>query len=130
MDLDTLIITVFCTLDDAMKACFADKRLRQSGPNATLEDSEVLAMEAVGAFLGISQEEALYTFFRNHYAHFFPGIRRIHRTTFTRQTANLWRAKQRLWRYLIDRTPHDGDAYPRAPDLRSRPSRSPLWTSR
>lgn len=107
MDLDTLIITVFCTVDDAMKTCFAGKRLRQSGPRPTLEDSEVLTMETVGAFLGISQEQALFAFFGNHYAHFFPALRRIHRTTFTRQAANLWKVKERLWLHLLDKTPHD-----------------------
>ena len=107
MDLDTLIITVFCTLDDAMKSCFAGKRLRQSGPPTILADSEVLTMEAVGAFLGISQEETLFGFFQNHYAHFFPAVGKVHRTTFTRQAANLWKVKERLWLHLLEKTPHD-----------------------
>ena len=107
MDLDTLIISVFCTLDDAMKVCFANKGLRQSGPATILGDSEVLTLEVVGAFLGYSQDEALFAFFRDHYAHFFPALRCVHRTTFTRQAANLWKVKERLWLYLLDKTPHD-----------------------
>jgi len=32
---------------------------------------------------------------------------RVHRTTFTRQAANLWKAKEHLWHQLLAETPHD-----------------------
>ena len=57
----------------------------------------------VGEFLGIDTEEDLYTYFRRHYGQWFPALRRVHRTTFTRQMANLWVLKKRLWRHLLDR---------------------------
>ena len=47
-------------------------------------------MEAVGEFLGRSQDTELYGCFRQHYRHFSPGLERVHRTTFVRQAANLW----------------------------------------
>jgi hypothetical protein len=31
----------------------------------------------------------------------------VHRTTFSRQAANLWKAKERLWQELVSGTPHD-----------------------
>ncbi len=31
----------------------------------------------------------------------------MHRTTFARQAANLWKAKERLWQELLDETPHN-----------------------
>ncbi len=70
-------------------------------------DSEVLTMEVVGSFLGISQDKALFVYFRHHFSHFFPTIRRIHRTTFVRQAANLWKLKERLWQHIAQQVPHD-----------------------
>ena len=67
MDLDTQIITVFCRIDDALKRLLRGKRLRRSGPQPALSDAEVLTIEAVGEFLGLSQDLALYRYFRQHY---------------------------------------------------------------
>ena len=37
-----------------------------------------------------------------------PGAqRRVHRTTFARQAANLWKVKERLWQELLALAPHD-----------------------
>jgi len=101
VDLDTYIVNVFCLIDDTMKELFREQRLRQRGPNPLLSDSEVLAIEAVGEFLGISQDKSLFRYFRSHFTHFFPALRKIHRTTFTRQAANLWHVKQRVWQSVI-----------------------------
>jgi hypothetical protein len=67
-----------------------------------LWDSEVLIMEVVGSYLGISQDEALFTFFREHSAHFFPSLSHVHRSTFVRQAAILWAIKEHLWMRLRD----------------------------
>ena len=93
MDLDTKIIAVFCRIDDAVKHLFQGQRLRRSGPEPLLSDAEVLTMEAVGEFLGLSRDTALYRYFRQHYSHFFPAMAQVCRTTFVRQAANLWRVK-------------------------------------
>ena len=97
MDLDTLIVTVFCLIDDAISG----QRLRRRGPQPTLSDAEVLRMEVVGEFLSLDQDKAIHLYFRRHFAHFFPALRTVHRTTFTRQAANLWRVKERLWQQLV-----------------------------
>jgi hypothetical protein len=101
VDLDNLIIMIFCTIDDAMKTIYREHRLRERGPDPLLSDSEVLTMEAVGEFYGIHQDKALFHHFRQYYSHFFPALRQIHRTTFTRQMSNLWQAKARLWQHLL-----------------------------
>lgn len=101
MDLDTLIVTVFCLVDDALAAALAGQRLRQRGPQPRLSDSEVLTMEVIGEFIGLDQEKAIFSYFRRHYPHFFPTLRRVHRTTFTRQAANLWQVKARLWQHVL-----------------------------
>jgi hypothetical protein len=49
-----------------------------------LYDSEVLTMEVVGAYLGLSQNSALFAYFRRHYPHFFPRLRQVHRSTVVR----------------------------------------------
>lgn len=110
MNLDDLIITAFCEIDDAMIQRLRQMpggRLRQRGPQPTLCDSEVLCMEVIGAYLGLECDQAIYEYFRRHYAHFFPGLRRIHRTTFTRQATNLSHFKEQLWQHWLQDTPHE-----------------------
>ncbi len=104
MDLSTFIVAVFCLIDDRLKDL---GRLRGRGPTPTLCDSEVLTIEVVGEFLGIDEDTELFAYFRRYYAHFFPNLRRVHRTTFSRQAANLWKAKERLWQGLLAETPHN-----------------------
>lgn len=103
MDLTTFMIAVYCVIDDFL----VGKRLRQRGPQPRLRDSEVLTMEVIGEFLGIETESNIFTHFCRYYADWFPGLRKITRTTFTRQAANLWKVKQELWQVLIEKTPHD-----------------------
>ncbi len=104
MDLSTFIISVLCLIDDRLKDL---GRLRARGPAPTLCDSEVLTIEVVGEFLGLDEDTELFAYFRRHYAHFFPNLICVHRTTFTRQAANLWKAKEFLWQELLARVPHD-----------------------
>lgn len=105
MDLSTfIVVAVFCLIDDRLKDL---GRLRGRGPAPTLCDSEVITIEIVGEFLGLDEDTELFAYFRRHYAHFFPNLSRVHRTTFARQSANLWKAKERLWHELLAETPHD-----------------------
>lgn len=117
MDLDTLIVTVFCLVDDTLPAALDGQPLRQRGPQPLLSDAEVLTVEAVGEYLGLDQDTAIFAYFRRHFAHFFPALQRIHRTTFARQAANLWRVKERLWQHLsrnleVDRAVSLIDSFP------------------
>ena len=107
MDLDTFIIAVFCLVDEAIPRVSGGRRLRERGPEPLLTDSEVLTMEVIGEYLGLAQDSALFAYFRQHYAHFFPALCRLHRTTFVRQAANLWRLKERLWLEVLRGVPHD-----------------------
>jgi len=63
-------------------------------------------MEVVGQYLGLAQDKAIFDYFRHHYSHyshFFPRLAHVHRTTFTRQAANLWVVKEQMWLYLVER---------------------------
>jgi hypothetical protein len=84
-----------------MKELFNGTRLRERGPMPLLGDSEVLTMETIGEFYRIHQDKALFNHFRHYYAHFFPALKQIHRTTFTRQMANLWQIKERIWQHML-----------------------------
>lgn len=101
MNLDTMIITVFCQIDDCLKRLFKDRPLRERGRAPQLSDAEVLTIETVGEYLGLSQDKQIFEYFRRHYAHFFPVLGKIHRTSFVRQSANLWQAKAALWQSIL-----------------------------
>lgn len=103
MDVTTFMITVYCFIDDWLKG----KRIRQRGPQPTLSDSEVLTMEVVGEFMGMDDEQGLYTYFRRYWSDWFPGLRVVSRTTLTRQMANLWRVKEHLWQALLPHIQYD-----------------------
>jgi DDE family transposase len=103
MDATTLLVTVYCLIDDWL----GGRRLRQRGPAPTLADSEVLTIECVGEFLGIDTDKGLYEHFRRHWGDWFPALGRVHRTTFVRQAANLWAVKQQLHGHLLDQVDFD-----------------------
>ncbi len=103
MDLSTFIVSVFCLIDDRLKG----RRIRERGPTPTLSDSEVLTIEIVGEFLGIDTDKGIHRFFRRHYGEWFPALGEVHRTTFARQAANLWKVKEHLWQELLALAPHD-----------------------
>ncbi len=104
MDLSTFIISVFCLVDDYLKDL---RPLRERGPAPKLSDAEVLTIEIVGEFLGLDTDKAIHLFFKRHYEEWFPALSEIHRTTFARQAANLWKIKEYLWQELLTLAPHD-----------------------
>lgn len=99
----TFLINVFCLVDDFLKG----KVVRHRGPKPLLQDCEVLTMEIVGEFLGIDTHSGIFHYFSRHYSGWFPTLRHIYRTTFVRQSANLWRVKQQLWAVLLEQVNHD-----------------------
>ena len=109
MDLDTFIVAVFCAIDEELGELAERERWRTRGPRSRLADSEVLTMEVVGEYLGIDTDRGLYTYFRQHYGAWFPALRRVHRTTFARQAANLWAVNEHVWQQVVQRVPHEPD---------------------
>ena len=103
MDISTYLVSMYCIVDDNMPKY----RLRKRGPQPRLSDSEVITMEIVGEFLGIDTDKGLYLFFKRHYGDWFPAIRNVHRTTFTRQAANLWKVKEEIWHKLLQQMQFD-----------------------
>jgi hypothetical protein len=103
VDLSTFIVAVFCLIDDRIE----ERALRARGPLPKLSDAEVLTIEVVGEFLGLDTDEAIFRYFRRHYGEWFPTLRFVHRTTFARQAANLWKVKEDLWQELLSLAPHE-----------------------
>ena len=103
MDITTFIIAVYCLIDDLV----GELQLRKRGPQSTLRDSEVLIIEVVGEFLGLDTESGIFTHICRYYADWFPGLRQVHLTTFTRQAAKLWKVKQDLWKVIGQKIPQD-----------------------
>jgi hypothetical protein len=120
-----LLLVVFCLVDDQLKALNLG-RLRARGPAPALADSEVITIEVVGEFWGLDADRDLFRHFRAYHTAEFPALARVHRTTFARQAANLWRVKQLLqgrlagWlsgddpRWLVDSLPIDACQFARA----------------
>jgi hypothetical protein len=99
MPLDEFIITVFCWVETAFEDVTAGIKLRTRGFAPRLSDSEVITLEIVGEVLGYDGDEAIWEYFRRHWAAWFPGLG--DRSTFVRQAANLWRIKQVLHERLV-----------------------------
>jgi hypothetical protein len=125
MTLQDLLLEVFCFVDDQLQALNTG-RLRSRGPQPALADSEVLTIELVGEFWKLSTDQDLFRHFRRYHTAEFPALARVHRTTFTRQAANLWRVKQLLHQrlarhlagddplWLVDSLPIDACQFARA----------------
>lgn len=94
-----LLLETYCWVDDQIKGL----KLRTRGPAPTLSDSEVLTMELVGEGLGLDTDTGLLAYFRRYHLAEFPALARVHRTSFARQAANLWRAALELHRGLSRR---------------------------
>ena len=107
MDPEEFIVAIYCLVDDLFDELFGGGRLRERGPAPILDDREVITMEVVGEFLGMDTDKAIFLFFRRHYREWFPSLGRVHRTTFARQAANLWKVKELLWRALLGRIEHE-----------------------
>jgi len=70
-------------------------------------DSVVVPCELVGEFtcvnlrfLEYDTDSGIFSYFRRHHADLFPELQDVHRTTFGRQAANLWKIKEHLHGYL------------------------------
>lgn len=101
MNLDDLIITVFCLIDDRLQELRRHINWRTRGFAPKMSDAEVITLEIIGEYLGLDKENQLFSYFRRHHQELFPQLKQIHRTTLTRQMANLWKIKEQLWQAVL-----------------------------
>ncbi len=91
MERDIFIISVYCLVADIMQIIEKSCKFRSRGFPPKLTDSEVITIEICGEFFKLHEDTEIYKYFKRHYPHFFPSL--SDRTTFVRQSANLWQAK-------------------------------------
>ncbi|MDC9605456.1 IS982 family transposase [Xenorhabdus griffiniae] len=115
MSQQDFIIWVFCWVYDNLTALQQNTRFRNRGHSPKLSDAEAITME-VGEFLGFSTDKGIWTYFRDHWREWFPGLGS--RANFAKQVANLWVVKQKLQEKLarllgaFDRPVHIIDGFP------------------
>ncbi len=91
MERDIFIIFVYCLVADIMQIIEKNYKFRSRGFPPKLTDAEVITIEICGEFFKIHEDTEIYKYFKRHYSHFFPNL--PERTTFVRQSANLWQVK-------------------------------------
>jgi len=96
-----LLLVVFCTVDDELKA--AGGPPRRPGPRPRLADSEVITIEIVGELWGIADDKAILRHFRAYHLREFPALARVDRTRFARHAADLCWTKRAIQRRLAAR---------------------------
>jgi hypothetical protein len=97
MLVEDFIINVYCCVEDAYRE-LVKTPLRSRGFAPQLTDSEVITMEIVGEFMGKDQDKSLWRYFRNHWHAWFPRLGS--RSSFVKQSANLWVLKTLIQRRL------------------------------
>ena len=107
MDRDEFIITVYCLVCEHYQVIKNIYPLRRGGFAPALSDEEVITMEICGEYFKFSTDKDLFTYFRTHYAHFFPRL--SERTLFVRQAANLWQVKAAIQQRLTQVSGHATD---------------------
>ncbi len=107
MDRDEFIITVYCLVCEHYQVIKNIYPLRRGGFAPALSDEEVITMEICGEYFKFSTDKDLFTYFRTHYAHFFPRL--TDRTLFVRQAANLWQVKAAIQQRLTQVSGHAAD---------------------
>jgi hypothetical protein len=104
VELSTFIIAVFCLVDDQLKegvSVSADPRPSSPTPRSSPSRSS-------GSSWGSTPTRASTSFSAVTTASGFPpSASEVHRTTFARQAANLWKLKEELWQELLSLAPHD-----------------------
>jgi hypothetical protein len=94
MPLEELIITVFCRVETAFEDVTAGIEPRARGFAPRLSDGEAITLEIAGEVLGHDGDEAIWSYFKRHWAARFPGLGA--RSTFVRRAAHPWRIKRIL----------------------------------
>lgn len=109
------LLALFYHVDWALEALNLG-RIRSRGPRPKLHDSEVITIELAGEFQGIDTDETIWEHFRRYHSGEFPKLLEVDRSSFVRQSANLWRVKQLLLEYFGGRLPQQEEESP-----------APLW---
>lgn len=108
MTQEEFIIQTYCFVDDYLQKMHLNQ-IRTRGEPPSLSDSEVITLEIVGEYLGCGSDKAIWSYFKNHWKHYFPNIKC--RTSFARQCANCYEIKKKLQQAVSVDLSNDQDLY-------------------
>ena len=100
---EDFVIIIYCLIEDELYPAFCRHHglPRRAGFLPALSDSECLAIELVGPYLGYASQKQLYEQMHDRWSTWFPALK--DRVAFTRQCANLWQVKAWMHHHLVDR---------------------------
>lgn len=99
--IDEFIITVYCEVDEALKILTSEQPIRSRGFAPALSDAELIAMEVIAEFQGIDRDKTIWQYFSRHWRDWFPNL--PSRSSFVRQSANLWQYKQQIQHQIAEK---------------------------
>jgi Transposase DDE domain len=109
MPIEDFITHVYVIVDDYFKKVTSNKVLRRRGEKPSLSDSEVIAMEIIGEYMGFSSDKRIWQYFKQHWLSCFPKLGC--RSSFVRQGANLYGVKLDIQRLLSAELSTDQDLF-------------------
>jgi hypothetical protein len=92
-----------------LKNMLGDQKLRKRGPSPALTDAEVLTILIVGEYLGLGNDKKIWATFKRRWNVWFPGLGC--RTSFTRQSANLWAIQNKIQEELSSKLSENKDLF-------------------
>jgi hypothetical protein len=98
MPIEDFIIHMYCCVEDIYRQRVKTP-LRRRGFQPQLTDSEVITMEIVGEFIGKDQDKSVWRYFHSHWHSWFPRLGS--RSTYVKQSANLWDLKGLIQGHLV-----------------------------
>ena len=100
---EDFVIIIYCLIEDELYPAFCRHHglPRRAGFLPALSDSECLAIELVGPYLGYASQKQLYEQMHDRWSTWFPALK--DRVAFTRQCTNLWQVKAWMHHHLVDR---------------------------
>ncbi|HEV8158451.1 MAG TPA: hypothetical protein VGP58_05435, partial [Pyrinomonadaceae bacterium] len=107
MERDIFIISVYCLVAEIMQILEKNYKFRARGFAPKFTDSEVITIEICGEFFKMHEDTEIYNYFRRHCSDYFPNL--PSRTTFARQSANLWQAKALCQSLLVGKADQQFD---------------------
>lgn len=95
MNIDTLIIEIYCRIEKSLSGL----KVRRRGFAPKLTDAELITMEIVGHLMHQNCTEWIYKYFKTHWQNWFPALGS--RSNFMKQSYNLSQVKQHLLNHLF-----------------------------
>ena len=98
MPVEQFITCMFCLID-GLYISLVTRSLRKRGTPPKLSNSEAIAIEITGEWLGFHSDKDIWKYFKQHWSHLFPKL--PDRSQFVGQTVNLWVVKQQMHQHLV-----------------------------